>query len=284
MSGLRIFTASCCLLILVGLGGCSFLKHPLLVGPIRPDQVKVVLTPGHKAVFEKDKQIFYFDGKTQVQLTLAGSNHDPVLSPDDSRALFTRKSKKEAMIPVDGGDGFYDPEDAYSDQLWVIDIASRTERLLVDDLPWPGDFPHEEGVRLDPWIGNPQFAVDGKSIYFTVPVWVTSSALYVVSADGGEAKFITSANYLKVIERGEYKGNLILSKHRYFRYGGSYDWCYIFSPDGKEIEVLSDDPDAIDWERLYFEETPDEDLTHLGSLITGPVVLGSARRLAASCD
>jgi len=258
MATSRILTAACCFIITASICGCSFCKQPTLVGPDRQQQEKVVLTPGHKAVFEKNKQIFYFDGKTQVQLTNAGSNHYPVLSPDGGRVLFTRKSKKEAMNPVDGGDGFYDPEDVYSDQLWIMDINSRVEKMLVEDLPWPEGYPAEKGTRFVPWIENAQFSVDGRSIYFMSPCWVTSSALYVVSADGGEAKFIEGSNYLKVIEHGEYKGNLIISQHRYFLYGGSYDWCYIFSPEGKELAVLSEDPDKIDWERLNFEETDDK--------------------------
>lgn len=228
--------------------------NPLYRGP----QKKVEIVSGKKEVFEKNKQIFFFDGKTQIQLTNAGSNRYPVLSPDGGRVLFIRKSNKAAMNPVDGGDGFNDQEDGHSDQLWVIDINSLVEKKLVEDVPWPEGRPHDGGDRLVPWINNAQFSVNGKSIYFLVPCWVTSSALYVISSDGGEARFITGSNYLKVIERGEYKGNLILSDHRYFLYGGSYDWCYIFSPEGKELAVLSEDPDEIDWERLYFEEIPDQ--------------------------
>ncbi len=244
---------------MIAVGGCAFFKRPVLIGPNGKDVAKkVVLIPGQKAVVEKNKQVFYFDGKTQVQLTQTGSNHEPVLSPGGDRVLFTRKSSVEAMIPVEG-DGFNDPEDAFSDQLWVMDIVSRKEKLLVNDLPWPQQRQEIETGRLLPWIGNAQFSADGQKIYFTAPVWVTSSGLYVVPVDGGEAKFITDTNYLKVIDRGEYKGDLILSQHRYFLYGGSYDWCYIFSPEGKEIAVLSEDPDGIDWERLYSEEVVDKD-------------------------
>ncbi len=248
-----------CVLILIVAGSVYYFNRPALVEPVRQEAVKKpVLKPGQKEVFEKNKHIFYFDGKTQVQLTKIGSNHDPVLSPDGKKVIFKRKSEQKAVIPVEG-DGFTDPEDAFADQLWIMDIKSRDKKLLVSDLPWPEQRQDIETEKLFPWIGEAQFSLDGKSVYFTAPVWVTSSALYVVPSDGeGKPKFIIDTNYLKVIELGTYKGNLILSQHRYFMYGGSYDWCYIYSPEGKELGVLSEGPEQIDWEMLYFEDTIDQ--------------------------
>jgi dipeptidyl aminopeptidase/acylaminoacyl peptidase len=248
-----------CIFILIIAGAVYFHNRPALVEPVRQEAVKKpVLKPGQKEVFEKNKHIYYFDGKTQVQLTKIGSNHDPVLSPDGRKVLFTRKSDQKAVIPSEG-DGFADPETGLSDQLWIMDIKSLDKKLLVSELPWPKERQDIETEKLFPWIGEAQFSLDGKSVYFLVPVWMTSSALYVVPSNGeGVARYIISSNYLEVIERGEYKGNLILSQHRYFLYGGSYDWCYIYTPEGKEVAVLSEDPEQIDWERLYAEDAANQ--------------------------
>jgi hypothetical protein len=54
-------------------------------------------------------------------------------------------------------------------------------------------------------------------------------------------RFIQPANELEVITSGEYQGYLALQQHRYFIGGGSYDWYWLFTPDGKEIGPLGEE-------------------------------------------
>jgi hypothetical protein len=50
-----------------------------------------------------------------------------------------------------------------------------------------------------------------------------------------------------VLQNGRYAGHLLVSQHRYFLAGGSYDWLLLLTPDGKEAGPVVDE-DASDAE------------------------------------
>ena len=212
-------------------------------------------TAESKKVFVENRCIFCsLDGKNKIQLTKSGKDRNPILSPDGKKIVFIRKSSKAAYNPIDGADK---PGDPLADQLWIIDIDGKDEKMLVQD-----NNPDNKGY--DKWKGedvigfiedeNLQFSPNGKTIYYLTLAWVTSSALHSVNIDGTNERFIAGANYLKVIDKGQYKGDLIISQHRYFLAGGSYDWYYVFTPDGKEVGLLTDDLDTVDWNYFYSED------------------------------
>ena len=98
------------------------------------------------------------------------------------------------------------------------------------------------------------FSPDSKTVYFVGSAWVTTGALHGVNIDGSNERFIEGANTLeKVIDKGDYKGDLVISQHRYFLGGGSYDWYYVFTPEGKEVGPLGDDLKTVGWDMLYFD-------------------------------
>lgn len=205
-----------------------------------------------KGVFIEKGNIVFYDGTKKIQLTKKGIDRAPVLSPNRNKIVFLRKSREEAYDPVGGGE---DSGPGLADQVWVIDISGNNEKMIVQDYnpdakvgynEWKGE--DVVGYILDDSL---QFSLDGKTVYYLTPAWVTSSALRTVNIDGSNDHFIAAANTLKVIDKGQYKGNLIISQHRYFMTGGSYDWFYVFNPDGKEIGVLGEDLDAVDWDFLY---------------------------------
>jgi len=211
--------------------------------------------PSIKKVFEEKGSIYYCpSGKQKIQLTKSGKDRNPILSPNGEKMVFIRKSSKMAYNPIDGADI---PRDPLADQLWIMDINGKNEKMLVQDIN-----PDDKGY--DKWKGEDvigfiedesvQFSPDGKTVYYLTPAWVTSSALRSVNVDGTREHFITSANYLKVIDKGQYKGDLIISQHRYFLIGGSYDWYYVFTSKGKEVGPLADDLNHVDWDFLYFED------------------------------
>ncbi len=95
-----------------------------------------------------------------------------------------------------------------------------------------------------------KFSPDGKRLYFITSAWVTSGALHRVNVDGSGERFVAAANSLKVLGSGSYKGHLIISQHRYFLGGGSYDWYYVFTPQGKEVGPLGADLARVNWDLL----------------------------------
>lgn len=185
-------------------------------------------------VFAKGGNIYY----QTLQLTHSGKDSDPVLSPDKKCVAFIRETSRESSVPSE--------HPCHTQQLWKVNVDGKNETMLVRDRK--GE-PQEEIDR----IHQIQFSPDSKQLYFLTSAWGTSAALHCVNIDGTKEHFITDANYLKVIEKGEHKGNLIISKHRYFMYGGSYDFLYIITPKGKEIGPLADDEKNIPWELLYEE-------------------------------
>ena len=212
--------------------------------------------PSSKKVFAEKGNIYYCSsGKQKIQLTKGSKDRNPILSPDGKKIAFIRKSSKMAYDPIDGA-GI--PRDPLADQLWLVDVDGKNEKILVQDIN-----PDDKGY--DKWKGEDvvgfikdesvQFSPDGKKVYYLTPAWVTSSALRCINANGTDGRFIVAANYLKVIDKGKHKGNLIIQQHRYFFTQGSYDWYYIYSPEGKELAVLAPTLDDVDWDSFYFEDT-----------------------------
>ena len=81
----------------------------------------------------------------------------------------------------------------------------------------------------------PQFSADGERIYFLSAEWATSHALCVLDLSTRRAQFICDAIQFEVVPDGEYRGDLIVLKHKYFVDSGSYDWYWLVTPDGKEV-------------------------------------------------
>jgi hypothetical protein len=52
----------------------------------------------------------------------------------------------------------------------------------------------------------------------------------------GEEHFLLPANDLLVLTfcRSKYKDHLAVEQHRYFLFGGSYDWYWLYDPAGKK--------------------------------------------------
>jgi len=91
-------------------------------------------------------------------------------SPDGNHIAFVKKSDKEAYLVI-GAPEDYSPEDRLADEIWIADQDGSNERLLVDMLDAPPEYPGAEQAPLN-LCWNPKFSVDGKKIYFMMPMWV----------------------------------------------------------------------------------------------------------------
>lgn len=67
----------------------------------------------------------------------------------------------------------------------------------------------------------------------------------MAAVETGRTRFVCSGNTLEVIPRGEYAGYLMVTQHRYFLAGGSYDWLWLVHPDGQTVGPIMD-PEAPD--------------------------------------
>ena len=59
-------------------------------------------------------------------------------------------------------------------------------------------------------------------------------AVHVVDVKTGAEHFVCPGNSLEVLRKGQYTGHLLITQHRYFLAGGSFDWSGCLRPtDGK---------------------------------------------------
>jgi hypothetical protein len=159
-------------------------------------------------------------GSAPVRLTASGIDRDPVLSPDGRRVVFVRGGGR--------------PDGRGPSELWMVDARGGGERRLLAERP--SDEPRE---NLTAFLA-PQFAPDGREVYFLVTAWVTSGAVHALDLATGRVRYVCPGNSLEVVPRGEYAGHLMVTQHRYFVGGGSYDWYWLVTPDGRDVGPLGE--------------------------------------------
>ena len=182
-----------------------------------------------RKVFEKRGNIYYVINHRVIQITTSGKDNHPILSPTNKTIAFVRQSD----IAIPKGCGYISYADEYANQIWIYDIATKKEKLLVKN-----NFSCDklEKLIIDP--NDLQFSPDSKTIYFATSAWVTSGALHAININGTNLRYIAPANSYRVIYDGKYKNKLIILQHRYFPQGGSYDWYWLYTLQGKQIKAL----------------------------------------------
>lgn len=197
----------------------------------------VVLCPAHvlaQDVTVREGNLFYrasAQGPAR-QLTSAGLDGEPRLSPDARTVAFVRGT------PGDSVDTALGREEATA--LWIIGVDGGGARMLVRGRS--ADSPERTLARFQ----SPQFSPDGRRIYFLSSAWATSGAVHAVEMASGGERFVAPGNSLEVVPSGEYAGHLLVSQHRYFLAGGSYDWVWLLTPDGAEVGPVGESEEAVE--------------------------------------
>lgn len=193
----------------------------------------VIASSSFASVFVKAGNIYYSQMGQDIQLTNTNQDSSPILSPNNKLIAFIRTGHQ--IIPQKCLD-FSDISSKFGNQIWIYNIANKTERLLVDN-----NFSCSKPKKR---IVDPQqlhFSPNSRTLYFVTSAWAVSGAVHAINVDGTNYRYIQPANELEVITSGDYQGYLALQQHRYFVGGGSYDWYWLFTPDGKEIGPLGEE-------------------------------------------
>jgi len=209
------------------------------------------------SVYTQDGNIFYKNEGKVKQIIFSGNAEEAKLHPSGEWVYFVRG--------VDGkwvGEKYYPPQGVkikdglLKQELWRVKKdgtgATKLFRSEYSAVDGPGDYSIAS-------VTNIQFSPSGDKVYFETPQWVTSAGLHVMNADGSGEKLLGGGNNTRIIlsartfedREKDCRGYIVTAQHRYFFYGGSYDWFYLFTSDfKKEIAPLGDDPD-------YFTEMGD---------------------------
>ena len=117
-------------------------------------------------------------------------------------------------------------------EIWTSKPDGSDQRLLV------------RGVEGHSDLHNLQFSPDGQQLYYLSSGWVTTHALHAVDVHTGEGRYVCPGNSFEVLRDGTHGGHLIIVQHRYYPMGGSYDWPWLFTPDGKCLGPVVQGPDG----------------------------------------
>ncbi len=160
------------------------------------------------------------------------SGHDPILSPDEKWVIFFKP--KQYIVPESCGESV-DPGKQALDDMWIYNIRKMKSKLLVSnnlacDHPTKMIIINLSQLQL-------QFSSNSKIIFFETDAWTTSGAIHSVNVNGKDLRFVTDGNDYHVVLSGKYRGDLIVNQHRYHDQGGSYNWDWLFTPEGKQIKL-----------------------------------------------
>ena len=196
---------------------------------------------GEPTVSARDGNIFIADGSAEEkQLTSTGRDSSPVLDPQGEWVVFVRSVEGKPILTGNDPDGYPPAE------LWQVraDGKEPTRFLRTRNAEKP-----EEIIAA---FENLQFSSNGRLVYFISPAWATSGAVHVVDTTNGKERYLFPGNDLEVIHSGKYRDHLLVNQHRYFIGAGSYDWYWLFRPDGKEVGPVGEDTE--NFKRVYGEE------------------------------
>jgi hypothetical protein len=145
-----------------------------------------------------------------------------------ARLLFTPGRAAAAAVGITEPHQFC-PTEPRPDELRRINLDGGDDRLLLK-----GRGGNPEHQLCD--FKSKQFSSDSRRLYFLNPAWATSDALHAFDVRGGAEHFLLPANDFLVLNfcPGKYKDHLVVLSHRYFLFGGSYDWYWLYDPAGKK--------------------------------------------------
>jgi hypothetical protein len=190
-------------------------------------------------VYSDAGNIFIERAGAKMQLTNSEQDAEPVLSPDGKSVVYTRQGRARSGYDL----GQFCTTTPNRDELRQVNVDGTEDKPLINGRR--GDAEDQLCV-----FRNKQFSSDGRRLYFLSPAWTATGALHVYDTRTHKERYLMPANDLLVLNfcAGEHKDDIVIEAHRYFVFGGSYDWYWLYdSTAKKELGPLGhfDNPDAM---------------------------------------
>ncbi len=197
--------------------------------------------PAQSVTVERGNVYYRAPGQAMPRaVTSLGHDRDASLSPGGRTIAFIRGTPGDSVATSLG------PDEAT--EVWVVGADGSGARMLVRGRA------AREPERALALMSSPQFSPDGKRVYFLSVAWVTSGAVHAVDVASGEERFVLPGTSVEVVPRGHYAGHLLVTQHRYFIIGGTYDWVWLFTADGREVGPIGEGEVAVAAFREDFED------------------------------
>ncbi|WP_417026864.1 hypothetical protein [Citrobacter sp.] len=119
----------------------------------------------------------------------------------------------------------------------IVSRENDTNKVLLQEAPNSDPEKNLSGFY------NLYLSPDAKELFFNSEAWATAGAVHSLNISTGSVKYITAGDLACVVLSGEYQGNLVVAKHKYFVQGGSHDDLYLVDLKGKEIGLVAQGTD-----------------------------------------
>lgn len=185
-------------------------------------------------VYSDAGNIFIERNGGKTQLTSSEMDVDPVLAPGSGAVVYTRQGRARSVRGYDAAQ--FCAATPKPDELRQVNVDGSGDKLIL-----AGRKGEPEQQLCD--FRSKQFSADGRRLYFLTPGWATSGALHVYDMRNSDERFVLPANNVLVLNfcSSKYKDALAVEQHRYFLFGGSYDWYWLYDSTGKkELGPLGD--------------------------------------------
>jgi hypothetical protein len=157
--------------------------------------------------------------------TIGQNASEAVLTPDGKVAYFIRSvADPEAAKRFDGE----------ATQICRVSVQTGVIEPVVEPV---GSNEPEKNLR---GFSNLVLSPDGRTLYFLAFAWATSNAIHALDLATRAVSFVSPGNEILVIRNGEYRGDLVVQKHKDLVGGGSYDQYWVVAPDGRELGLAGE--------------------------------------------